>query len=152
MADDIVKHALINTDLSTLWTAITDHKQFGDWFMVAVDNPFVEGELSHGQFTFEGYEHFKWIARVSDIEPKRRFAFYWSPAMDMEDIEFSKRPQTLVEFVLEPKDDGVSLTISESGFSAMEDEEQRREALERNSQGWEAQMENIAAYVANTGP
>ena len=151
-SDAIIKKSLIETDITTLWSALTDHSKFGDWFMVAIDGPFVEGELSHGQFTFEGYEHFKWVARVAKIEPEILFSFYWSPAMDMEDVEFSNRPQTLVEFILEPQSDGIILTIKESGFLAMKDEAQRMEALERNASGWEAQMENIAAYVASTSP
>jgi len=147
MLDAITKSAVINTDIDSLWQAITDHKQFGDWFMVALDGPFIEGELSHGQMTLAGYEHYKWISKVLHIQPQKRFAFYWSPAMDMEDIDFSLRPQTLVEFKLEPQKQGVKLTVIESGFSEMEDALVREEAMQRNAEGWEIQLKNIEAYV-----
>lgn len=150
MMDAIVKQSLIKTDLPTLWTALTDYKQFGEWFMVSIDAPFNEGEVSHGQFTLEGYEHYRWIAKILQIEPERKFSFNWSPALDMEEVEFSLRPQTWVEFILESEAQGINLTIRESGFAAIQSPQDRKEAMRRNAQGWDAQLKNIAAYVTQS--
>jgi uncharacterized protein YndB with AHSA1/START domain len=52
--------------------------------------------------TVPGYEHVKWEATVTTIEPERRFAFTWHPYAVEPDTDYSKEEPTLVEFTLEP--------------------------------------------------
>jgi len=37
--------------VSRVWRALTDHREFGEWFRVKPRGPFVAGQLSQGQIT-----------------------------------------------------------------------------------------------------
>ena len=77
----------------------------------------------------------------------RLFAYTWCPYNVDPETDSDLEPQTLVEFRLEPTGSGTRLVISESGFSALPDDERRVDAMRENSQGWNEQVNNIAAYV-----
>jgi uncharacterized protein YndB with AHSA1/START domain len=81
------------------------------------------------------------------MEPERLFAFKWCPYEHDDDRDFSQVPHTLVEFRIEPTSIGTRLVISESGFDALPDDKRRLDALRSNTQGWEEQMRNLAAYA-----
>ena len=147
MQDRIEKNIELNAPPARVWRALTDHDQFGEWFRVQLDGPFVVGEVSRGQITYPGYEHLKWEATVVAMEPQRLFSFTWCPYGAEGNIDFSKEPQTLVAFRLAPTAGGTRLVVSESGFSALPDDARRLDAFRRNEQGWEIQASNIQAYV-----
>ena len=50
----------LKAPVSRVWRAITDYREFGEWFRVKLDGPFVAGETSTGHITHPGYEHLKW--------------------------------------------------------------------------------------------
>ena len=85
---------------------MTDHREFGQWFQVNLEGPFVPGQTSRGQITYPGYEHLKWEAVVQKMEPERLFSFTWHPYAIDPQMDYSKEPSTLVEFRLEPKGEG----------------------------------------------
>jgi len=147
MQDRIEKHVELKAPIARVWQALTDHEEFGDWFQVKLDGPFVVGEVSTGQMTYPGYEHMKWEATVQTMEPERLFVFTWCPYAGDPDIDYSNEPQMLVEFRLEPTSNGTRLDISESGFNALPDDARRVDALRSNTQGWNEQVKNIAAHV-----
>jgi uncharacterized protein YndB with AHSA1/START domain len=146
MADRIEKTIEINASISRVWRALTDHKEFGTWFRVALDGPFIQGEISHGHITYRGYEHLRWEARVLKMEPERYFAFEWHPYAIEPDTDYSGEPSTLVEFTLQAMREGTLLTVVESGFDKLP-AYRRDEAFRMNERGWEAQMKNIAVHV-----
>ncbi len=127
--------------------ALTDHKEFGEWFRVALEGPFVVGEVSCGQITYPGYEHMKWVAHIKTMETERLFAYTWCPFDVDPGVDSSQEPQTLVEFRLEPSSSGTRLVITESGFNALPDDQRRVDAMRRNSEGWSGQVKNIAAHL-----
>lgn len=145
--DRIEKSIDLKAPVGRVWRALTDYKEFGQWFRVDLDRPFEVGEVSRGQMTYPGYEHLKWEARVEKIEPQRLFVFNWCPYADGSDIDDPEQAETTVEFKLEPTAEGTRLEIVESGFSAIPDEKLRLEALRRNSGGWDEQVKNITAHV-----
>ena len=147
MQDSIEKSMELKAPITRVWKALTDHKEFGEWFRVDLDGPFVVGEVSCGRITYPGYEHMKWEAKVQAMEHQRLFSFTWCPYAEDPDVDYSNEPQTLVEFRLESTPEGTRLEISESGFSALPDDARRMNALRRNAQGWETQVKNIAAHV-----
>ena len=79
MSDRIEKTIELKAPVSRVWRALTDHREFGTWFRVRLDGPFVPGQVSHGQITYPGYEHVRWEAVVQKIEPERLFSFNWHP-------------------------------------------------------------------------
>src|SRR5882757_2877317 len=75
MTDRIEKTVELTAPVSRVWKALTDHQEFGSWFRVNLDGPFVPGARSTGHITYPGYEHLKWEAVVQKVEPERLFSF-----------------------------------------------------------------------------
>jgi uncharacterized protein YndB with AHSA1/START domain len=144
--DPIEKTIEIHAPLSRVWQALTDHRQFGEWFRVNLDGPFVAGRPSTGHMAYPGYEHLKWQAQVRQIEPESLFSFSWHPYAIDPEVDYSGETPTLVEFRLEPSESGCRLTVTESGFDGVP-AHRRAEALRKNDEGWGIQMENIARYA-----
>jgi hypothetical protein len=77
----------------------------------------------------------------------KRFSFRWHPFAIDPDYDYSKEPTTLVVFELREADDGVLLTITESGFDQIPIA-RRTQALESNEKGWAYQTKLIEKYLA----
>jgi uncharacterized protein YndB with AHSA1/START domain len=146
MSDRIEKRIELKAPVSRVWRALTDYREFGEWFRVKLDGPFVAGQISRGQITYPGYEHIKWQAIVQKMEPERLFSFLWHHSFDP-NADIYKEPTTLVEFRLEKIEAGTRLTLTESGFENLPDK-LRLEAFRRNDGGWTEQMKNIENHVA----
>jgi uncharacterized protein YndB with AHSA1/START domain len=146
MNDRIEKVIDLKAPLSRVWRALTDHQEFGTWFRVRLEGPFVPGQVSRGHITYPGYEHVRWEAVVQTMEPERRFSFTWHPYAVDPKADYSREPSTLVEFTLEPIPTGTRLRIVESGFDKLP-AHRRDEAFRMNERGWSAQAENIARHV-----
>lgn len=150
MSDRIEKRIELKAPVSRVWRALTDHREFGEWFRVALDGPFVPGEVSRGHMTYPGYEHVKWEAVVRKMEPERLFSFTWPhlKSFDKADLplDYSGEPTTLVEFRLEKTASGTLLILTESGFDKLP-ADRRFEAFRRNDGGWTQQMKNIESHV-----
>lgn len=144
--DRIDKQIDINASPSRVWRALTDHREFGQWFRVNLESPFIPGEFTRGKITYPGYEHLTMEVLVHKIEPERYFSFYWRPYAIDPKADYSKEPRTLVEFTLEATPTGTRLHASESGFSAIP-AHRRDEAFRMNNGGWAEQMKNIQTHV-----
>ena len=142
----IEKRIELKASVSRVWRALTDHREFGEWFGVKLEGPFVAGQLSQGQITHPGYQHVRWQAVVQKIEPERLFSFTWHPYGIDPKVDYSKETPTLVEFRLEKIPGGTLLLLTESGFDKIP-KHRRAEAFRRNEGGWATQMENIARHV-----
>ncbi|WP_019172102.1 SRPBCC family protein [Pseudaminobacter salicylatoxidans] len=147
MTDRIEKSVELNAPVARVWRALTDHKEFGTWFRVKLEGPFVPGAVSRGHITYPGYEHVVWEARVRQMDEPRCFSFTWHPYAVDPEVDYSGETPTLVEFRLEPTAGGTRLTVMESGFDKIP-AHRRPEALRMNDGGWEEQMKNIANHVA----
>ena len=149
MNDRIEKRIELKAPVSRVWRALTDYREFGEWFRVKLDGPFVPDQVSRGQITHPGYEHVKWEAVVQKMEPERLFSFTWHPYSVDPKIDYSEETPTLVEFKLEQTTSGTLLLLTESGFDKVPSD-RRAEALRMNDGGWTAQMKNIEKHVAET--
>jgi len=147
MNDRIEKRIELKAPVSRVWRALTDYREFSEWFHVKLEGPFVSGQVSRGQITHPGYEHVKWEAVVQQMEPERLFSFTWHPCAIDPNVDYSKETPTLVEFRLEETAGGTLLLLTESGFDKIPSD-RRREAFRRNDGGWEQQMKNIESHVA----
>jgi uncharacterized protein YndB with AHSA1/START domain len=147
MDDKIEKRMELKAPVSRVWRALTDHREFGEWFRVRLDGPFVPGQVSTGNMTYPGYEHVKWNAVVQKMEPERLFSFTWHPYGIDPKVDYSMETPTLVEFKLEKTATGTLLVVTESGFDKIPSG-RRDEAFLKNDGGWTAQMKNIESYVA----
>jgi uncharacterized protein YndB with AHSA1/START domain len=150
MANSIAKRIELKAPLSRVWRALTDYREFGEWFGVRLDAPFVPGQASRGRITYPGYEHVTWEATVQKMEPEKLFSFTWHPYSVDPEVDYASEPPTLVEFRLEAKDGGTVLVLTESGFDAIPKDRQF-EAFRMNERGWTEQMTNIARHVEKRG-
>lgn len=148
MTNQIEKRIELKAPVARVWRALTDYREFGEWFRVKLEGPFVPGQASRGHITYPGYEHLKWEAVVQTMEAERLFSFTWHPYAIDPDQDYSSEPSTLVEFRLEPIDGGTLLVLTESGFDQIP-EGRRVEAFRMNDGGWTEQMKNIASHVAS---
>jgi uncharacterized protein YndB with AHSA1/START domain len=146
MVNRIEKRIELKAPISRVWRALTDHREFGEWFRVKLDGPFVPGPISRGQMTYPGYEHLKWEAVVQKMEPEGLFSFTWHPYAVDPEADYSKKNSTLVEFRLDKTATGTLLTLTESGFENIPSD-RRLEAFRSNEGGWTEQMKNIESHV-----
>ena len=143
----IEKRIELKAPAARVWRALTDYREFGAWFRVRFDGPFVAGQPTRGQITYPGYEHLHFEATIQNMEPESLFSFTWHPyAIDMA-VDYSAETPTLVEFRLEMAGAGTLLLLTESGFDKLP-ANRRLEAFRMNEGGWTQQMKNIEAYVA----
>jgi uncharacterized protein YndB with AHSA1/START domain len=147
MTDRIEKSIELKAPVSRVWRALTDHQEFGEWFEVKLDGPFVPGKVSAGRVTYPGYEHIKFELVTQKLETERFFAFSWHPYAIDPNVDYSNEPSTLVEFRLESRDKSTVLYLTESGFDALP-KDRRFEAFRKNEEGWIEQMQNIEEYLA----
>ena len=146
MSDRIEKTIDLKAPIERVWRAVSDHKEFGTWFQVELEAPFVAGQEARGRITYPGYEHVVWKAKVVAIEPLTRLAFTWHPYGVDPDIDYDQEEPTLVEFKLEPIATGTRLVVVESGFDKVP-AHRREEAFRMNDGGWTQQVQNIRAHV-----
>jgi uncharacterized protein YndB with AHSA1/START domain len=147
MKDRIEKRLELKAPVSRVWRALTDHREFGQWFGVAIEGPFAVGEVSRGHVTNPGYEHIAWKATAKEMQPERLFSFSWHPHAVDPKVDYSTETPTLVEFRLDEIPGGTVLVVTESGFDRIP-EHRRIEALRMNDAGWAQQVKRIERHVA----
>lgn len=156
--DRIEKQVLLRAPLERVWRAISDADEFGRWFGVRFDGPFVAGASVTGVITPTAVDDD--VAKAQEphagksdtwqivaVEPQRRLAFRWHPFAVEAGADYSQQPTTLVEFTLDATPDGVLLRIVESGFDAIP-ADRRASAFEANSEGWAAQTKLVQKYLS----
>jgi len=146
MEKRIEKRIELRAPVSRVWRALTDYREFGEWFRVKIEAPFTPGKLAQGQITHPGYEHVRWQAVIQKMEPERLFSFTWHPYAIDPKADYSHETPTLVEFRLEKTATGTLLVLTESGFEKIP-AERRAEAFRMNEGGWSAQLTNIERHV-----
>jgi uncharacterized protein YndB with AHSA1/START domain len=156
--DRIKKQVLLKAPRERVWRAVSEADQFGTWFGVRFDGPFIEGQRQTGrimptqvddeiaamQAPFAGTP-FEW--RVEKIEPMDRIAFRWHPFGIDKRIDYSGEPMTLIVFELHDAPEGILLTVTESGFDKLPPD-RRAKAFAANEGGWTHQMQLIRKYLA----
>ena len=145
--DRIEKKILLRAQRSRVWRALTDAREFGQWFGVEMQGSFAVGEHLLGKITTPGYDHLTMEVTVERTEEERLFSYRWHPYAIDPSADHSSEQTTLVELRLEEVPGGTELTVVESGFDALP-AARRAEAYRMNDGGWAAQMENVRRHVA----
>ena len=146
MNDRIEKSIELAAPVSRVWRALTDYREFGQWFRVELEGPFVPGQVSRGRITYPGFEHVIMQVTVQKMEHEQLFSYTWHPYAIDPKVDYSQEPPTLVEFKLEKIPGGTRLTVTESGFDKIP-ANRRAEAFRKNESGWAAQLQNIERHV-----
>lgn len=156
-ADCIEKKILLRAPRSRVWRALADSAEFGYWFGMKFDGPFVPGASVHGVIVpnrvnaqiasaQKPHEGLPFDLTIEQVEAERLFSFRWHPYAVERGVDYSAEPTTLVVFALEELADGVMLTITESGFDGIP-LARRAKAFAANSGGWSMVVTLIEAYV-----
>lgn len=145
MGNAITCQIHIDADQQRVWDALSDATEFGKWFRVKLDGPFVVGETTTGKMTYPGHEGIPWITVTEMLEPPERFVFRWPDCAPDESIS----PDTVwltVDIRLKPQNGSTLVTVTETGFEALP-EDRRVSMLRDNAEGWKIQTANLKHYV-----
>jgi uncharacterized protein YndB with AHSA1/START domain len=156
--DRIERTILLHAPLERIWAAISDARQFGSWFGVSFDGPFAEETDSTGKIVpttvdaevarrQEPHKGKSFHLTVERIVPMRRISFRWHPFAIDPQVDYSMEPTTLIVFDLVPRQDGIELTITESGFDRIP-AARRASAYAANEGGWTHQTRLLEKYLA----
>lgn len=156
--DRIEKKVLLRAPRARVWRALTDVQEFGSWFGMKLDGPFVQGKSVQGRIVSttvdaevaalqKPYEGLVFELQVERLEPERFFSFRWHPSAVERGRDYSAEPTTLVSFELQDVQGRVLLTITESGFDGLP-LERRAKAFASNEQGWGMQVKLLEKYLA----
>lgn len=156
-SDRITKQVLLRAPRARVWRALGDSAEFGLWFGIRFDGPFVPGATLNGRVVptavdpqiaeqQKPYEGLVFPVYVEAVVPMERLAFRWHPYSIEPGGDYSNEPTTLVTFDLADAPGGVLLTIVESGFEQIP-VARRAEAFKANETGWEEQTRLIAKYL-----
>jgi uncharacterized protein YndB with AHSA1/START domain len=158
VTDRIEKKILLRAPRTRVWRAITDSREFGEWFGVRFDGPFKPGAPQRGVLVGTSVD--AEVARmqrehsgipfdivIDRIEPERMFSFRWHPFAIEKGVDYSAEPTTLIQFALEEVPGGTMLTVTESGFDAVP-LARRAQAFSANEQGWSIMVTMIEKYLA----
>jgi uncharacterized protein YndB with AHSA1/START domain len=158
--DKIEKQVILRASLARVWRAISNSTEFGSWFGVAFEAPFVAGTAIRGKIMptqvdpevakmQKPYEGQAFNITIEKLEPEKEFSFRWHPFAVDPNVDYASQPTTLVVFALKEVPEGVRLTITESGFDRIP-LERRAKALAANEGGWTHQAKLIEKYLAQT--
>jgi uncharacterized protein YndB with AHSA1/START domain len=156
--DRIEKKVLLHAPLKRVWSALADSTEFGTWFGMKFNGPFVPGAPARGVIVptkvnadvakaQQQYEGLPVEISIEKMEPERLFSFRWHPYAIEKGVDYSAEPTTLIEFVLEKKKAGVLLTVTESGFDQIP-LTRRVKAFTANEEGWGMVLKLIEEYFA----
>jgi uncharacterized protein YndB with AHSA1/START domain len=158
--DRIKKQILIRAPHGRVWQALANSKEFGTWFGVDLEGPFVAGKKVSGVIVGtkadaevakmqQAYAGKRLDLEVVEVEPERLLALRWHPHAIEDGVDYSAEPTTLIEFTLEDVEGGVMLTVTESGFDQIPIA-RRAKAFEANSGGWEIMVKVLDKYASQT--
>jgi uncharacterized protein YndB with AHSA1/START domain len=156
--DRIEKKILLHAPIERVWRALADSTEFGSWFGMKFDGPFVPGRALTGVITTttvdpevakaqKPHEGLKFEIFVETLDPERLFSFRWHPHAVKRDVDYSGEPMTVVAFELKQEKEGVLLTVTESGFDQIP-LERRAQAFAANDGGWGMVIKLIEVYLA----
>ncbi|HWX79116.1 MAG TPA: SRPBCC family protein [Steroidobacteraceae bacterium] len=146
--DRIERNILLKAPRSRVWRALSNPKEFGDWFGVSLQSKsMAAGQPVRGHITHPGYEHVVFEVMIERVEPEHLLSWRWHPYAVDSAVDYSAEPTTLVVFELQDAEGGTLLKVVESGFDNVP-ATRRLEAFRMNSGGWDQQMKNIEKHVA----
>jgi uncharacterized protein YndB with AHSA1/START domain len=156
--DRIEKTIVVNAPIARVWRALSNSKEFGSWFGVALTEPFVPGARVRGTIApttvdaavaeaQKPYAGKPFECTIDRMERERLFSFRWHPYAVDGDVDYSAEPTTLVAFELHEVAGGTQVTIVESGFDRIP-LARRAKAFAANEGGWGMVVNLMVKYAA----
>ena len=147
--NQIERKTLIRAPRSRVWHAITDIRQFCQWFSTESDEPaFRPGAHIRLISTHEGpYYKKEFFVDIVEMVAEHTFSWRWHPANLITGEDLSNEPMTLVVFRLEDAEGGTLVTVTESGFDQLFPSRITK-VFETNEAGWKYQMAALERHFA----
>jgi len=137
MQDTIERSIAISAPLERVWDLVTEP---GWW--VPTDEPVTADRTPGSVVVRESEKWGRFPVEVVDLKPMTYAAFRWSSSFPGADLEAGKT--TLIEFNLEPGQDGVTVSVRESGFSGLDaPDELKKQGIESNTDGWRMELDSL---------
>jgi len=157
--DRIEKQILVKAPIARVWRALADSDEFGTWFGMKFDAPFAPGAVIPGAIVptkvnaevaalQKPYEGVRFDITIVEMVPEKLFSYRWHPGPPEPGGDYSGLPTTLVEFKLEEVEDGVLVTLTESGFDKLPTE-RRATAFQANEGGWTMAVKLLETYAGD---
>jgi uncharacterized protein YndB with AHSA1/START domain len=139
MQDSIERSIAISAPLERVWDLVTEP---GWWVPSEFD-----GTASRAPGTVVVRQSERWgrfPVEVVELRPMTYVAFRWASSFPGEDLAPGRT--TLIEFTVTPTDDGVQVSVIESGFSKLDaTDEIKVKGIESNTDGWSEMMSSLRA-------
>jgi uncharacterized protein YndB with AHSA1/START domain len=139
--DRIEREITIAAPVERVWAVLTQPEHVGVWFGTGA--PAQIDLRPGGTLAFDHGESCDYLGLIVAIDPPRSFSFRWAAVYP--GVVASEENSTLVEFTLEPAEDGTLLRVVESGFDALIIPPDRVEfaGYESHSNGWAEVMTKL---------
>lgn len=121
-----------------VWAAITTPEGLSGWFGEQAKIDLRPGGVASMTFGTD----FTARMRVERVEEPRVFGFTWH----IYGLSDDDPRRTYVEFTLEPSADGTRLTVVESGFAQLPEDEFHT-AYDGNTKGWASEIGELVTYL-----
>lgn len=121
-----------------VWAALTTAEGLGTWF----------GNSAEVDLRVGGQARLTWdtgdtaTLNIERLEPPHVFGYTWS----IYGLPEGDPRRTYVEFTLEPTSGGTTLTMVESGFAQLPDDEHKA-AFSGNTSGWTSELGELVTYL-----
>ena len=156
-SDSIYETITLRASWGRAWLAISNAQEFGAWFGARFDGPFVPGVTLKGtiepttadaEFAARQrrYAGLPIELTVESIDPDRRMTFSWHPFTIGLDLDARFEPTTRVALELHGDQEGVVLTVTESGFRYLP-AARRAWAYVAHEEGWEQRLLLVKKHV-----
>jgi uncharacterized protein YndB with AHSA1/START domain len=137
MQDTIERNITISAPVARVWDLVTEP---GWW--VPTDAPVAADRAPGAVVVRESQKWGRFPVEVVELRPMSYAAFRWASTFPGDDLSPSRT--TLIEFTVTPSDDGVVVSVVESGFAKLEaPEELKRQSIESNSGGWTEELDSL---------
>lgn len=146
VSDRIDRTIDVNAPPERVWRVLTTAKDLAAWFRMSVDGEIVEGADVWMTATHPDYAGVRFVLRIKELTPPRRFVWQWHPSATDPAVDYSQEPWTTVTFTLEPNGTGTRLSVSETGFNELS-LARRAKAYADNTGGWTQVIVWIQKYA-----
>jgi uncharacterized protein YndB with AHSA1/START domain len=124
-----------------VWAALTTAEGLGTWFGNAATIDLRPG--GEAKLTWTGGDEAS--MRIERVEEPTVFGFTWG----IYGLPDGDPRRTYVEFTLEPTGTGTLLTVAESGFAQLPEDDYRK-AFSSNTEGWASELGELVEYLDAT--
>ena len=164
--DRIYKTITLHVSHGRAWKAISDPQEFGAWFGATFDpaytGPFVPhtrvtGTIRPSTSDRHPANEGRAVAGtpielvIHRVDPDRLVSFRWHPFAVDRTLDYAAEPMTLVSLELEDSNEGVVLTMTESGFDRLPPARRER-AYAASERDWELRTWLMQEHVARVIP